>query len=330
MSSFLSGLRTALTRAASYGSAPESQEATAKDDVLSSTPFITSEATNSQSPVQNNTLQDEDSNTHIDLDESTSSTDSHAPSSRTLSLDDSTSPQPPPRPLDPSTPLIPSHPTSTPKTIFQTAQKDIFKSAFKSAAKERDIFMTAMPVRTWNPITATSPLIADNDANASPTALSHTPSHAPSVISKRGREDSTTLVLPKRRRPSQPPLEDATAPSQHITTLATTHLSESDVDDDDDDDDNSADVQPVAPSTIYFAKNPPSLLDRKSRQTRKRSQPRSKIASNIPSSRGVRKSVARASFKKSVSGREMMVAHARKRFWEGRGVHGAGRGVSCY
>lgn len=340
MSSFLSGLRSALTRATSYGSASSDtsaqplHEAPVIVDGEAVTPTVTThesttESTSSKrsvSPAKRGAFQDEDGYINIDASqlqdfEDVKSTDeSHAPSSRTLSFDENEQ-------AGPSTPVN-AVDLSTPKTIFQTAQKDLFKSAFKSAAKDRDIFMTAKPTRTWHAITAQdyqdSPLAA-SDADDSSFTLSHTLEGTPSISSKRDRDEEVTTTSPKRRRTSQSSASDlsddekATSsktnrPSRNhqISQLDTTNLSDSE-------DETSA----LSSSSDYSFSSPPPGLDRKARKSWKRHQRRAKsaILQQVYGARKPRvskRTAARSGFKRSISGREILIGHARRRFWEGK------------
>ena len=351
MSNFFSGLRSALTRATSYGSATSAQslheapeisegEGVTEDVGLRGTPESTK---NDISTGEDNSI----TLRAVQLEKSDQSDDSQAVSSRTLSVDEE------PAALD-NTTLLNSGPetpqqggnVNTPRTIFETAQKDIFRSAFKSAAKERDIFMTAKPTRTWEPQIAEeyvpSPSVAgsvdDSSVTLSLDQASHTLENTPSVSSKRDREEDEDSYVhaiqdasPKRRQTSlSPELErqdtslarrwnegNFNDSSHHLSELDTSGLS---------DDDTSG----FSSSDSWSFDSPPPGLDRKGRRNWKRQQRRttSKSMEGIYGTKKpkVGKRSSRSGFRRSVSGRDLLIRHARKRFWEGR----LARDVYCY
>lgn len=287
------------------------------------------------SPVKKDPFVEEDSYINLDntlLEDSTSS--------RTLSIDESTA-QP-----GPATPLQPGD-VATPKTIFQTAQKDVFKSAFKSAVRDnsnKDIFMTAKPTRTWTELDSedyqSSPLVPEQADDSSMTLSfdqdSNTLDGTPSISSKRGREedeDQSLQAIPssvsKRFRRTPSPVaqgqvllrlaDDDDEPEQstrYIAELDTSALT---------DDENSG----FESSSSWSLESPPPGLDRKARKSWKRQQRRAKgrvLEQTYGTKPRVAKRSARPGFKPSLSGRQILIGNARRRFWEGR----VAKNVSCY
>lgn len=351
MSSFFSGLRSALTRATSYGSqtSAQSPHEVSEDDVqaaaltarptarLTVPPKTSTPTSRSASPVKRDPFVDEDSFIGLDASQIALFEDdtSRAASSRTLSLDETESLTPQqqshthisypavtlatPKPKQP-------HNASTPQTIFQTAQKDVFRSAFKSAQKERDVFMTAKPIRTWTANSldehdVVSPSLAED---SSVTLSFDQTSTTPSIGSKRDCEDDQDhghdnqhAVPSKRRRSnpiSRPQGKDLVLRHADVAQLDTTNLSDQDEDDEE---------MSGFSSSEWSLESPPPGLDRKARRNWKRQQRRSR-ATFVEQAYGVKKSRsaakdrkgARTGFRRSVSGREVLLSQARRRFWE--------------
>lgn len=354
MSSFFSGLRSALTRATSYGSATSAQESSqeAVAPTQQKTPKRRSvsptkkeaksakkELKRSASPVKKDPFVDEDSFVKLEASQIEDPEDhaSETTSSRTLSFDegaDTNREKKTEESIDPSTPRTAGN-VATPKTIFQTAQKDVFKSAFKSAAKERDIFMTAKPVRTWHQLNMdnyeSSPISPDIDVSSATLSFSRA-SNTPSIASKRDREedhDLSTRKTPasasKRRRTLSPKAEEQTLvlpkrtqPTRTVAELDTSALSDSEEETSD------------SLSSAWSFDTPPSNLDRKARKSWKKQQRHADKSSGLQKTKKQRgalsKKTSRSGFKRSVSGRDVLISHARKRFWEGK----VAKGVSCY
>ena len=322
-----------MTRATSYGSATSAQSP-------HEAPEVSQVAGLGEEHAENDAFADEDSYINLEatmIEAREESDASHTASSRTLSFDEHTGLS---KPSDagPSTPLHTGN-AATPKTIFQTAQKDVFKSAFKSAAKERDIFMTAKPNRTRTALDAeeyeSSPTLDASVDDSSVTLSFDRVSHGtPSVASKRDTEEDeedsyvhigSVVKASKRRRTSRPlgseeqtlAVIDPSSGNERLATsprviaeLDTTGLS---------DDETSG----FSSSDSWSLDTPPPGLDRKGRKNWKRQQRRSK-ASAMEHTYGNRKPkvgkrpVARTGFRRSVSGRDVLIGHARRRFWEGR------------
>lgn len=365
MSSFFSGLRSALTRATSYGSATSAQESsqeavaptqqktpkrrstspTKKDLKRSASPVkkepksARKEVKRSASPVKKDPVVDEDNSVKLEASQIEDAEDhaSETTSSRTLSFDESVDTNKEKKTqesIGPSTPRTAGN-VATPKTIFQTAQKDIFKSAFKSAAKERDIFMTAKPVRTWHQLNMdnyeSSPISPDIDDSSATLSFSQA-SNTPSIASKRDREEEDNLSThktpasaSKRRRTLSPKAEEQTLvlpkrtqPTRTVAELDTSALSDSEEETSD------------SPSSAWSFDTPPPNLDRKARKSWKKQQRHASKSTALQKTKkqrgGVSKKTSRSGFKRSVSGRDILISHARKRFWEGK----VAKGVSCY
>ncbi|KAF1355418.1 hypothetical protein BDV97DRAFT_345508 [Delphinella strobiligena] len=352
MSSFFSGLRTALTRATSYGSATSaqsSQEAVAPTQQKtpkrrSASPTkkepksAKKEPKRSVSPVKKDPLVDQDSFIKSEASQIEDSEDhaSETTSSRTLSVDegvDTNKEKKIQESIDPSTPRTAGD-VATPKTIFQTAQKDVFKSAFKSAAKERDRFMTAKPVRTWHQLNMdnyqSSPISPDIDDSSATLSFSQA-SNTPSIASKRDREEDhdpstrkTPATASKRRRTLSPRAESQTSvlPKRSQPPRAAAELDTSALSDDEYETSDS-------PSSAWSFETPPPNLDRKARKSWKKQQRHADKSTAPQKTRrqkgGISKKTSRSGFKRSVSGRDILISHARKRFWDNK----VARGVSC-
>ncbi|KAL1304650.1 hypothetical protein AAFC00_003612 [Neodothiora populina] len=161
--------------------------------------------------------------------------------------------------------------------------------------------------------------------------MSHTLEGTPSVASKRDRDevDQIHITSPKRRRTSDSSDEEHMLSVTRIPELDTSALSD---DENNSEDDNSG----LSSSSEWsqFDAQPPPGLDRKARRNWKRQQRRNKsvILQEVygykkprVTKSGEGNKSARSGFRRSVSGRDILIRAARRRFWEAR----VGKDVSC-